>query len=158
MTCCNQLGPVGRWCVPRTLSETDRGEPSVGMTWCKIQLAHGSGQQATGDNLLHLKIKTQKSSSDVSNATRESRSRILPNHINEAFSEWGCVTKERMASALNFSPQATSYWSSRQRDRVFGANHDAFATKYTGFSACHPECDCEETHTFSWSDNPNCRL
>ena len=80
-------------------------------------------------------------SSHVSNTTRESCSRILPNHINEAFSEWGCVTKEKMASALNFSPQATSYWSSRQRDRVFGANHDAFATKYTGFSACPPDYD-----------------
>ena len=63
----------------------------------------------------------------------------LPNHINAALREWGCVAKDKMASALDFSAQATSYWSSRHRDKVFGANYDAFATKYTGFSAYHPD-------------------
>ena len=46
-----------------------------------------------------------------------------------------------MASALDFAPQTALYWSARQRDRVFGANYNAFATKFTGFSMCHPTYD-----------------
>ena len=48
------------------------------------------------------------------------------------------VTKEKMASALDFDPGNSSYWSERHRDIVFGANYNAFATKFTGFSICYP--------------------
>jgi len=48
------------------------------------------------------------------------------------------VTKEKMASALDFDPGNSSYWSERHRDIVFGANYNAFVTKFTGFSICHP--------------------
>ena len=46
-----------------------------------------------------------------------------------------------MASALDFDPGNSSYWSERHRDIVFGANYNAFATKFTGFSICHPVYD-----------------
>jgi hypothetical protein len=45
--------------------------------------------------------------------------------------------KEKMASALDFDPGNSSYWSERHRDIVFSANYNAFATKFTGFSICH---------------------
>jgi hypothetical protein len=48
------------------------------------------------------------------------------------------VSKEKMASALDFDPGNSSYWSERHRDIVFGANYNAFATKFTGFSICYP--------------------
>ena len=51
------------------------------------------------------------------------------------------VSKEKMASALDFDPGNSSYWSERHRDTVFGANYNAFATKFTGFSICHPVYD-----------------
>ena len=79
--------------------------------------------------------------STVTKTTRESPSRILPGHITTAFQKWACVTKEKMASALDFAPHVPSYWSERHRDRVFGANYNAFATKFTGFSMCHPNYD-----------------
>ena len=77
--------------------------------------------------------------SEASDTIRESHSPVMPDSIFTALYDWACVTKEKMASALDFSPQVTSYWSSRHRDRVFGANYDALATKFTGFSVCHPE-------------------
>ena len=49
--------------------------------------------------------------------------------------------KEKLASALDFDPENSSYWSERHRDIVFGANYNAFATKFTGFSICHPVYD-----------------
>ena len=60
------------------------------------------------------------------------------------------VSKEIMASALDFGPGNSSYWSERHRVIVFGANYNAFATKFTvsqfitkftGFSICHPVYD-----------------
>jgi hypothetical protein len=51
------------------------------------------------------------------------------------------VSKEKMASALDFDPGNSSYWSERHCDIVFGANYNAFATKFTGFSICHPVYD-----------------
>ena len=49
--------------------------------------------------------------------------------------------KEKLASALDFDPENSSYWSERHRDIVFGANYNAFATKFTGFSICQPVFD-----------------
>ena len=51
------------------------------------------------------------------------------------------VSKEIMACALDFELGYSSYWSGRYRDIVFGADYIAFATKFTGFSACHPVYD-----------------
>jgi hypothetical protein len=51
------------------------------------------------------------------------------------------VSKEKTASALDFDPGKSSYWSKRHRDIVFGANYNAFATKFTGVSICHPVYD-----------------
>jgi len=51
------------------------------------------------------------------------------------------VSKEKMASALDFNPGNSSYWSKRHCDIVFGANYNAFATKFTGSSICHPVYD-----------------
>ena len=50
-------------------------------------------------------------------------------------------TKRKMASALDFDPGISSYWSERHCGIVFGANYNAFATKFTGFTICHPVYD-----------------
>ena len=74
----------------------------------------------------------------VSQLTLESYSRILPKHIRAALQQCAMVSKEKMACALDFDPGYSSYWSERHHDIVFGANYNAFATKFTGFSICHP--------------------
>jgi hypothetical protein len=83
------------------------------------------------------RLKTPK----TSQLTLESYSRILPQHISAALQQCAMVSKEKMASALDFDPGNSSYWSERHRDIVFGANYNAFATKFTGFSICHPVYD-----------------
>ncbi len=71
----------------------------------------------------------------------DSYSRIHPHNISTALNKWCLVTKERMASPLDFNPAYTEYWSTSPRDRVFGAHHNALATQFTGFSMCHPPYD-----------------
>jgi hypothetical protein len=84
------------------------------------------------------RLKTPK----ASQLTLESYSRILPQYISAALQQCAMVSNEKMASALDFDPGNSSYWSERHRDIVFGANYNAFiATKYTGFSICHPVYD-----------------
>jgi hypothetical protein len=40
-----------------------------------------------------------------------------------------------------FADHSQQYKIERHRDIVFGANYNAFATKFTGFSICHPVYD-----------------
>jgi hypothetical protein len=83
------------------------------------------------------RLKTPK----ASQLALESYSRILPQHISAALQQCAMVSKEEMASALDFDPGNSSYWSEHHRDIVFGANYNAFATKFIGFSICHPVYD-----------------
>jgi len=43
-----------------------------------------------------------------------------------------------MASPLDYDPKSPHYWSEHPRDKVFGANTNAFSSRYSGFSICHP--------------------
>jgi len=83
------------------------------------------------------RLKTPK----ASQLTLESYSCILPQHISAALQQCAMVSKEKMASALDFDPGNSSYWSEHHHDIVFGANYNAFAIKFTGFSICHPVFD-----------------
>jgi hypothetical protein len=58
-------------------------------------------------------------------------SHILPQLFSAALQQCAMVSKEKMAFALDFDPGNSSYWSGRHRDIVFGANYNAFATKFT---------------------------
>jgi len=64
--------------------------------------------------------------------------RILPSHITAAFQKWALVTKENMAYPLDYDPKLPHYWSEHPRDKVFGANTNAFSSRFSGFSICHP--------------------
>jgi hypothetical protein len=44
-----------------------------------------------------------------------------------------------MATPLTYDVRLTQYWSSHERDQLFGANWDAFSCKWTGYSECSPE-------------------
>jgi len=69
---------------------------------------------------------------------KDSFARILPSHITAAFQKWALVTKEKLASPLDHDPKFPHYWSEHPRDKVFGANTNAFSSRFSGFSICHP--------------------
>jgi hypothetical protein len=43
-----------------------------------------------------------------------------------------------MASPLDHDPKFPHHWSEHPRDKVFGANTNAFSSRFSGFSICHP--------------------
>ena len=43
-----------------------------------------------------------------------------------------------MASPLDHDPKSPHYWSEHPRDKVFGAHTNAFSSRFSGFSICHP--------------------
>ena len=59
---------------------------------------------------------------------KDSFARILPFHIIAAFQKWALVTKEKVASPLDHDPKFPHYWSEHPRDKVFGANTNAFSS------------------------------
>ncbi len=64
--------------------------------------------------------------------------RALPDHILQALQAWAMVTKDRTASDPSFGFPFKEVWSKRKRGMVFGSNFNPLATKFTGFSVCHP--------------------
>jgi hypothetical protein len=43
-----------------------------------------------------------------------------------------------MASPLDYDPKFPHCWSEYPREKVFGANTNAFSSLFSGFSTCHP--------------------
>jgi len=83
--------------------------------------------------------------------------RALPDHILQALQTWAMVTKDSTASDSSFDSSMNSFkevWSKRKRDVVFGSYFNPLATKFTGFSVCHPlyddsvMLDIKSTHLF----------
>jgi hypothetical protein len=68
---------------------------------------------------------------------KDSFARILPSHITAAFQKWALVTKEKMASPLDYDPEFPHYLSEHPRDKVFEANTNAFSSRFSGFLICH---------------------
>ena len=62
------------------------------------------------------------------------------------------LTKERFASPLDVHHSVGHYSSAHARDAVFGADHDAFATTWTGWSWCHPpHCTSTLDKAVAWA-------
>jgi len=64
--------------------------------------------------------------------------RDLPDHILQALQAWAMVTKDRSASGSSFGSTFKGVWSNRKSDVVFRSNFNPLATKFTGFTVCHP--------------------
>jgi hypothetical protein len=69
---------------------------------------------------------------------KNSFSRILPSHITAVFQKWALVTKEKKVFPLDYDPNFPHYWSEHPRDRVFGANTNAFSSRFSEFSSAIP--------------------
>ncbi len=50
-------------------------------------------------------------------------------------------------SPLDHNPKYLNFWSKDPRDRVFGAIPNAFSSKFSGFSLCHPVYDDQLMHS-----------
>jgi hypothetical protein len=88
--------------------------------------------------LVGLIARKDSASKHTNKKSKDSSARILPSHITTAFQKWARVTKEKMASPLDYDPKFPHYWSEHPRDKVFGANTNAFSSPFSGFSICHP--------------------
>jgi len=83
--------------------------------------------------------RNQHICSCTSKKEKESHYCNIPGHVHAALRKWACVTKEKTCSALCYNPHNKAYWSNRQRIVYLGwVKHNAFTTKSTGFSMCHP--------------------
>jgi hypothetical protein len=87
--------------------------------------------------------KLQMSSlNNIGKKARDCNMYCTPRHIMTSLQKWALVTKQKFASPLDFDPSYQAYWSENTRDTVFGASTNAFHTKFTGYSFCHPNyCD-----------------
>jgi hypothetical protein len=82
--------------------------------------------------------KDISASKHMNKKNKDSFSQILPSHITAAFQKLALVTEEKMASPLDYDPKFPHYWNEHPRDKVFGANTNAFSSRFSGFSICHP--------------------
>jgi hypothetical protein len=89
------------------------------------------------------RYKLQMSSlNNIGKKARDSNTYSTPRHNMTSLQNWALITKQKFASPLDFDPSYQAYWSENTRDTVFGASTNAFDTKFTGFSFCHPTyCD-----------------
>jgi ribonuclease HI len=78
-------------------------------------------------------------------ATPQAIYQALQDHIPQ-------LTKERYASPLNYHPGMQQYWSCFERDQLFGALHNAYSCRWTGYSVANPEYDSKEMYkAVSWA-------
>jgi hypothetical protein len=92
---------------------------------------------------LPQRYKLQMSSlSNICKKAKNSNTYYTLRRILTSLQKWALFIKQNFASPLDFDPSYKAYWSENTRDTVFGASINAFATKFTGFSFCHPNyCD-----------------
>ena len=83
-------------------------------------------------------INQISSLNNIGKKARDSNMYCTPRHIMTSLQKWALFTKQWFASPLEFDPSYQTYWSKNIRDTVFGASTNAFDTKFTGFSFCHP--------------------
>ncbi len=77
---------------------------------------------------------------------KHSYMRALPLRFHSALQKWALVTQGKMASPLDHNPKYLNFWSKDPRNRVFGAIPNAFSSKFSGFSVCHPVYDDQLMH------------
>jgi len=88
--------------------------------------------------LSYKKECTSKVYKQISQKVKDSHMRALPDHTLQALQTYAMVTKDRTASDSSYGSSFKEVWSERKRDMVFGSYFNPLATKFTGFSVCHP--------------------
>jgi ribonuclease HI len=69
-----------------------------------------------------------------------------PPELHQLLHQLTDASKEMFASPLNYNPCMKQYWSTYERDRIFGAKHDAYKYQWTGSSVHCPEFEDEDVN------------
>jgi hypothetical protein len=99
--------------------------------------------------------KDTSASKHTNKKTKDSFARILPSHITAAFQELALVTQKKLASPLDHDPKFPHYRSEHPRDKVFGANTNAFSSRFYG---SHLPSHYHENTMLSATDTPSTLL
>eukprot|EP00775_Hariotina_reticulata_P002516 gene2516-biopygen4093 len=77
----------------------------------------------------------------------------LPQALHDLLHNLIGSSTERLASPLNVAPSTDAYWSLHDRDRLFGANWNAYSVKWTGTSVVVPDHTDSTaiTHAMQWA-------
>ena len=76
----------------------------------------------------------------------------IPQRLKTVIMQTAKLTKERFSSPLTAHPCSKAYWAAHERDEVFGANHDAYSSRWTGGSLAVPELEVHEaTKALDWA-------
>ena len=89
--------------------------------------------------VLKLLIRYKNGHKKGSDETRITQEWSTPDGFMQAMAGGLTLTTERFASPLNFSPHLTGYYSMYEEDEVFGANYNAYSTRWKGASQATPE-------------------
>jgi len=57
--------------------------------------------------------------------------RSSPNHVHTALQKWALVTREKMASPLDFNPSYSYYWSADSQNALFGAHLNSLSSQFS---------------------------
>ena len=77
--------------------------------------------------------------------------RCTPDEYMLAFKDGLGAQYERFASPLDFKPEMRQHYSLHDRDKVFGANTDAYCTKWQGVSQAHPPWTPNMDKAMKWA-------
>eukprot|EP00775_Hariotina_reticulata_P002296 gene2296-biopygen3834 len=88
---------------------------------------------------------------DIKISTRGQQA--LPQALHDLLHNLIGSSTERLASPLNVAPSTAAYWSLHDRDRLFGANWNAYSVKWTGTSVVVPDHTDSTaiTHAMQWA-------
>jgi hypothetical protein len=76
----------------------------------------------------------------------------LPDAYMHALQQGLSINQERFASPLNVNLKTETYWSLYSEDRLFGANHNAYSSPFSGASEANPEYIGAHMHkAVSWA-------
>jgi hypothetical protein len=100
-------------------------------------LKPGTFQQELGLLLLHY--QSGKKISGSKRVKMRNHWTTPPPLIQEGLLRTYDIEQERFASPLNFNPAISEYWSAFPEDTLFGAHHDAYASRMIACGYMNPE-------------------
>ena len=102
-------------------------------------------QELPATNLVHkiAKLTLRYQAGHVKGAEKLPDQSGLPDEYMDALIQSLDVQCTRFTSPLHFNPGVKPFWSLHEQDKVFGANSDAYSTKWEGGSEANPPHDAE---------------
>ena len=93
---------------------------------------------------LVLRYRAKNSANKTCKAGHDLDHWSCPDKLMQNIRETLSTTTERFASPMDRSADLPAYWSAFKEDQLFGANHDAYSSPWTGSSQAYPGQDIKE--------------